>query len=148
MTDRSAAEAMREAAAKVASDYERDVDEYHRKHIAPLRFVSEEQIAEMIDAQERGEKIASLRIAKSIRDIPLPEATPDPRDAALARALDLLRAYEAWEADLILTGNWSDLYVRMKEHHHYKMLKLQHYRNEAIAAINEATKGSSDAPEV
>lgn len=64
---------------------------------------------------------------------------------ALARAMDLLQAYEAWEADLILTGDWADRYVRMKEHHHEKMLELQQNRNDAIYAIKEAMKGPSDA---
>ena len=59
--------------------------------------------------------------------------------ALVTAAPDLLAvalAYEEWEADLILDGDWSGDFVRMKAKQHDRMLELQAMRN---AAVRKAT---------
>lgn len=102
-------------------------------------------IATEVDGLAQGNVEQGATIMRLREALTTTEATIIRMQSALVRALDLLQAHEAWEADLILTGDWADRYVRMKEHHHEKMLELQQNRNDVIAVINEATKGSSDA---
>jgi hypothetical protein len=49
--------------------------------------------------------------------------------------LSLARAYEEWEGDLILNGDWSGNYVTMTQAQHDRMLELQAMRNAAIAKV-------------
>lgn len=53
--------------------------------------------------------------------------------AAAPDLLALAHAYEAWEADLILNGDWSGSCVRMTQTQHDRMLELQAMRNAAVA---------------
>lgn len=46
---------------------------------------------------------------------------------------DVLRAYEAWEADLILNGDWSSATVRLKQEHHDRLIEIQAMRNTALS---------------
>lgn len=47
--------------------------------------------------------------------------------------LALARGYEAWEADLIVNGEWSGSCVRMTQEQHDRLVELQAMRNAAIA---------------
>jgi hypothetical protein len=44
----------------------------------------------------------------------------------------VLKAYEEFEADLILNGDWSGECVRMTQAQHDRMMELQAMRNEAL----------------
>ena len=57
---------------------------------------------------------------------------------ALEGADSTLKAYEEWEADLILTGDWSGEGVRMDQRQHDAMMKLQENRNAVLATIRKA----------
>ncbi len=46
--------------------------------------------------------------------------------------VEALREYEAWEADLILTGDWKSEFPRMTAAQYDKMIELQTKRNEAL----------------
>lgn len=89
-----------------------------------------------IDAEGRG------CIAERWYDFPQQETygSEIPANALLiAAAPDLLavaKAYEAWEADLILNGDWSGACVKMTQEQHDRMIELQTMRN---AAITKAT---------
>lgn len=65
--------------------------------------------------------------------------TPSQADAALIAAAPALYAlakgYEAFEADLILNGNWDNT-VKMTQAQHDWMLELQIQRNAALAAAD------------
>lgn len=68
------------------------------------------------------------------------EGIPDEEQKANARLIasapDLLalaRAYEAWEADLVLNGDWSGSCVRMTQSQHDRMIEIQAMRNAAVA---------------
>ena len=60
--------------------------------------------------------------------------------AALEKAEMALKAYEAWEADLILTGDWKGEGVAMNQHQHDAMMEAQSLRNKALAAIKETKR--------
>lgn len=49
------------------------------------------------------------------------------------RLRELAKAYEEWEADLVLNGDWSGECVRMTQAQHDRMLELQRMRNAALA---------------
>jgi hypothetical protein len=53
--------------------------------------------------------------------------------AASPDLLELAQAYEAWEADLIMNGDWSGEFVRMNKEQHDRLLELQTVRNSIIA---------------
>jgi len=48
------------------------------------------------------------------------------------KLLDALKAHEAWEADLILNGDWSSGTCRLTQNQHDKLSDVQDLRNEAI----------------
>ncbi len=43
------------------------------------------------------------------------------------------RAYEAWEADVILNGDWSRETVRLTQAHHDRLIEIQAMRNAALS---------------
>lgn len=45
---------------------------------------------------------------------------------------EVAKAYEAWEADLILNGDWSGECVRMTQAQHDRMMEIQAMRNAAL----------------
>lgn len=53
------------------------------------------------------------------------------------RLREVLKAYEAWEADLILTGDWSASTVRLKQSHHDRLIEIQAMRNAALSTNSE-----------
>lgn len=57
------------------------------------------------------------------------------RDAAedrCSKAVSVARAYEAWEADLILNGDWSNELPRMTQAQYDRLLEIQAMRNAAL----------------
>ena len=63
--------------------------------------------------------------------------------AAATELFDLAKAYNEWEADIILNGDWGtdgmDPYPRLTESQYDRMLELQAMRN---AAIHKAKGGA------
>lgn len=60
--------------------------------------------------------------------------------ALLAEAGKTMRAYEKWEADLIINGDWSRGCVLMNQAQHDRMLELQSLRVRIVAAIQSALR--------
>jgi hypothetical protein len=54
------------------------------------------------------------------------------RESGHKELVEALRGYEAWEADLILTGDWKSEFPRMTAAQYDKMIELQTKRNEAL----------------
>lgn len=61
-----------------------------------------------------------------------------PTERELVEAIAVLKAYEAWEGDLILNGDWSGETVTMTQEQHDRMLEIQAMRNAALSNIGEA----------
>jgi hypothetical protein len=61
--------------------------------------------------------------------------------AVLDVAKGALSAYEVFEAELILNGDWSGQGVAMNQAQHDKMMECQTLRNSAIAEIEKAKGG-------
>lgn len=55
--------------------------------------------------------------------------------AAAPDMMDFIKQHEAWEADLIMNGDWSNEMPRLTQHQYDEMLRLQGLRN---AIINKA----------
>jgi hypothetical protein len=53
--------------------------------------------------------------------------------AAAPELLAVAAAYEEWEADLVMNGDWSNSTVRMTPAQHDRMMEIQAMRNAAIA---------------
>lgn len=53
----------------------------------------------------------------------------------IQRLWELAKAYEAWEADLIVNGDWSGECVQMTQAQHDRMMELQAMRNEALLRV-------------
>ncbi|QRY69155.1 hypothetical protein JVX98_13100 [Ensifer sp. PDNC004] len=64
----------------------------------------------------------------------MPDAALSTTKPAQGDAIDVLRGYEAWEADLILNGDWSDGCLRLSHEQHDALIELQTKRNAALAA--------------
>jgi hypothetical protein len=56
----------------------------------------------------------------------------DKTEACAAEMRDVLLAYEAWEADLIMNGDWSCECVRITQAQHDRMLEIQAMRNTVL----------------
>ena len=55
-----------------------------------------------------------------------------------------LAAYEKWEADIIINGDWSSTYVCLTQELHERMVELQEMRNAALAAIRALKSGKGE----
>lgn len=90
-----------------------------------------------------GDFIATLRNAAPalITAIEARDATIALLSAQVEEGRNVLSAYEAWEADLIINGDWSGEFVRMNHAQHERMLEIQGMRNAVLAKL--AAEGTS-----
>ena len=65
------------------------------------------------------------------------------REAAsyIERLEEVLKAYEAWEADLLLNGNWSQGTVHLRQEQQDRLIEIQHMRNAALRQNNDMKEG-------
>ncbi len=59
------------------------------------------------------------------------------RESGHAELVAALRAYEVWEADLILTGDWRNSMPAFRQQHYDGMMKAQELRNAALRKAGE-----------
>lgn len=53
---------------------------------------------------------------------------------AVEKLIAVCEAYEAWESDLVLNGDWRDSTVRMTQSQHDRLIEIQAMRNAVLAA--------------
>lgn len=81
---------------------------------------------------------ARVNVDPAISTATLARADFDAMVEAMRKARAVLKTYEAWEADLILHGDWSNEFVRMNAGQHEEMLRLQNVRLDALINVDAA----------
>ena len=60
-----------------------------------------------------------------------------PADDLLRQAIEALRAWQEWEADIIMNGDWSNSMPRLTQSQYDRMIELQEPRRAVLTAYDK-----------